>query len=132
MALRLHKNAYEYAQKLIKNRRYVLDQRSDWIDHKPSRTGEKKFIAEHGLAEFGKWHLGEDDDMPEGNKRRYSFPFGDFRNVHRCGILAAASRAEQYKHSDIELAATHLRGMLDALISEHGAAKEEPPYARSA
>jgi hypothetical protein len=117
MSVKLHGTAYEYAQKLIRNRRCVLDQRSDWTDHKPPRSGEKKFIEEHGLAEFGKWHLGEDDEEAEGSKRRYKFPYGDFKSVHRCAILAAESRAGQYKYTDIELAAAHLLRMLDALTS---------------
>jgi hypothetical protein len=117
MSVTLHSSAYEYAQKLIRNRRCVLDQRSDWTDHKPPRSGEKKFIEEYGLAEFGKWHLGEDDEEAEGSKRRYKFPYGDFKSVHRCAILAAESRAGQYKYTDIELAAAHLLGMLDALTS---------------
>ena len=31
---------------------------------------------QHGFAEYAKWHLGEDDEEPEGNKRRASFPMG--------------------------------------------------------
>jgi hypothetical protein len=45
--------------------------------------------------------------------RRYQFPHGDFKKVHRCAVLAADSRAGQYKHVEIELAAAHLHGMLD-------------------
>ncbi|MGZ4258573.1 MAG: hypothetical protein ACXVRE_12495, partial [Gaiellaceae bacterium] len=52
------------------------------------------------------------------NKGRYKFPYGDFENVHRCGVLAAESRAGQYKYFDIENAAAHLHGMLDALMPE--------------
>jgi hypothetical protein len=39
--------------------------------------------------------------------------YGDFANVHRCGALAAESRAGQRKYTDVELAAAHLHGMLD-------------------
>jgi hypothetical protein len=35
MSVMLHQSGYDYAQKLIQNRRCVLDQRSDWTDHKP-------------------------------------------------------------------------------------------------
>jgi len=62
-----------------------------------------------------KWYLGEDDEDAEGTKARCKFTYGDFENVHRCGVLAAESRAGQYKHADIESAAAHLHGMLDAL-----------------
>src|ERR1700694_1068733 len=42
-----------------------------------------------------------------------NFPMGEFKNVHRCGLLAAESRAGQYRHYDIENATAHLHGMLD-------------------
>src|SRR3977135_252978 len=79
MSVRLHQSAYEYAQKLIRNRQCVLDQRGDWTDHRPTRSAENRFIAEHGRAAFGKWHLGEDDEEAEDSKRRYKFPYGDFQ-----------------------------------------------------
>jgi thioester reductase-like protein len=41
---------------------------------------------------------------------------GDFKRVHRCGVLSAESRAGQLKYHDIELATAHLHGMLDALL----------------
>jgi hypothetical protein len=117
MSLKLHRSAYDYAQKLIRNRRYVLDQRSDWIDHKPARSAANKFIETHGLAEFGRWHLGEDDEEAQSSKRRYRFPFGDFNNVHRCAVLVAESRAGEYNCTDIELASMHLHEILDASMS---------------
>jgi arylsulfatase A-like enzyme len=70
-------------------------------------------IQEHGWAEFGKWHLGVDDEAGDETKARYTFPYGDFEKVHRCGLLAAESRSGQYEHFDIELAVAHLHGMLE-------------------
>jgi len=61
--------------------------------------------------------LGINDEKSEQTKGRYEFPYGDFENVHRCGVLTAESRAGQYKHFDIENAAAHLHGMIDALES---------------
>jgi hypothetical protein len=78
--------------------------------------GGERFIDEHGLAEYARWHLGVDEEKLADTKGRYKFPYGDFRNVHRCAVLSAESRAGQYKHTDIELAAAHLHGMLDALM----------------
>jgi hypothetical protein len=125
MSVRLHQSAYEFAQKLIRNRQCVLDQRGDWTDHRPTRSAENRFIAEHGRAAFGKWHLGEDDEEAEDSKRRYKFPYGDFQNVHRCAVLSAESRAGQYKYTDIELAAAHLHGMLDALVAGKRSSEQE-------
>ena len=76
MSVKLHRLSYEYAKNLISNRQCVLDERSDWTDHRPARTAEGRFIEQHGFAEYAKWHLGEDDEEPEGNKRRASFPMG--------------------------------------------------------
>ena len=55
-----------------------------------------------------------DDEQDEDNKGRYKFPYGDFKKVHRCAILAAESRAGQYKYFDIENAVAHLHGMTEA------------------
>jgi hypothetical protein len=58
---------------------------------------------------------GVDEKEPEDKKARYTFPYGDFERVHRCGVLSAVVRAGQYKYDDIELAAAHLHGMLDTV-----------------
>jgi hypothetical protein len=60
------------------------------------------------------------DERSEGTKGRYEFPYGDFRNVHRYGVISAESRAGQYKHFGIENAAAHLHGMIDARASSKG------------
>ena len=39
----------------------------------------------------------------------------DFQKVHRCGALSAESRADPYRHFDIERAADHLHGMMEAM-----------------
>ena len=62
----------------------------------PSANEENEFIRVHGFAEYAKWHLGLDDRFPENAKRRYKFPYGDFKDVHRCGLLAVKARARQY------------------------------------
>jgi hypothetical protein len=41
-----------YAQKLISNRRCVLDEGNRWTHHKPARAAQKRFIEGHGLDEF--------------------------------------------------------------------------------
>src|SRR4030088_1484656 len=103
MSVRLHQSAYEYAQKLIRNRQCVLDQRGDWTDHRPTRSAENRFIAEHGRAAFGKWHLGEDDEEAEDSKRRYKFPYGDFQNVPASASASGFEAAGHYGYSYIEL-----------------------------
>jgi hypothetical protein len=114
--MKLNQPAYEHAQRLIADRQVVLDERDDWSEHQPSAQDENRFIQEHGMDEYARWYLGVDEEQPKENKGRYRFPYGDFEKVHRCGVLSAESRAGQYKHFDIERAAAHLHGMLDALM----------------
>jgi hypothetical protein len=57
--------------------------------------------------------FGDQRREARNTKAHYAFPFGDLRDVHRCGVLAAESRASQYRHYDIENAAAHLHGMLE-------------------
>jgi len=115
MTVKLSDSSYEHAKALIKDRQAVVDQRDDWSEHQPSTAEENEFIERHGLDEFGKWHLGVDDEKRPNTKGRYRFPFGDFQDVHRCAVLSAESRAGQYKHNDIRAAAAHLHGMLDGV-----------------
>ena len=113
MAVKVNDRSYEHAQRLIKDGRFVHDERDDWSEHQPSARQENDFVEQHGVDEYQKWYLGEDEEEAEGTKARYKFPYGDFEKVHRCGVLAAESRAGQYKHLEIEAAAAHLHGMLE-------------------
>ena len=120
MPVKLNKTAYNHARKLIEEGHAVFDQRDDWSEHQPSAAQENEFIRQHGWTEYGKWHLGIDDAEEEEKKARYKFPYGDFKDVHRCAVLSAESRAGQYKHFDIENAAAHLHGMIDASVPSKG------------
>jgi hypothetical protein len=114
MATKLNNTGFEFAKDLIRKGRVVKDDRDAWSEHQPSAKEENKFIEEHGMAEYGKWHLGIDTEASEESKRRYKFPYGDFVDAHRCAVLSAEVRAGQYKHLDIEKAAAHLHGMIDS------------------
>ncbi|HME03833.1 MAG TPA: hypothetical protein VKG38_12485 [Solirubrobacteraceae bacterium] len=113
MAVKLNRTAYEHAEELIKAGHRVQDNRGDWSERQPSAAEENRFIQDHSLPEYARWHLGVDDENGEGTKGRYEFPYGDLQDVYRSALLAAESRAGQYDHRDIELAAAHLLGMLD-------------------
>ena len=114
MTVKLNRTSYEHAQRAIKEGHRVLDERGDWSQHQPSTSAENEFVEERGFGEYAHWHLAIDDGMAEDTKGRYEFLYGDFRDVHRCALLAAESRAGQYGHREVELAAAHLLGMLDA------------------
>ena len=114
MAVILNKRAFEHAKRLVEKGSYVFDEKDTWSEHQPSAQEENEYIEENGFGEFGKWYLGVDTDEKEDTKGRYKFPYSDFAKVHRCGVLAAENRAGQYKYNDIEQAAAHLHGMIDA------------------
>jgi hypothetical protein len=114
MAVTLNRRAFNHAKELINEKRFVFDERDAWSEHRPSAQEENEFLHQHGFAEYGKWYLGINDEHPEDTKGHYEFPYGDCEKVHRCGVLTAESRAGQYKHFDIENAAAHLHGMIDA------------------
>jgi hypothetical protein len=111
-SIKLNENAFAFAEQLIKEGHVITDGKGAWSKHRPSADEENEFIRVHGFAEYAKWHLGIDDRYPENTKSRYKFPYGDFKNVHRCGLLAAKARARQYAYTEIENAAAELeRGL---------------------
>jgi hypothetical protein len=113
MTVKLNQRAHEYAKRLIKQGKFIDDEREAWSDHHPPTQAEKEFIEKSGLSEYGDWFLGVNDEYSEKNRRHYEFPYGDFENVHRCGILAAQSRARQDKYFDVENAAVDLLTVID-------------------
>jgi hypothetical protein len=115
MSVKLNRRAYDFAKKLVADRRAVLDDRDAWSEHQPSTEAENRYLDEHGPDGYGRWHLGIDDAHGPRTKSRYKFPYGDFDKVHRCAVLSAEVRAAQNDYEDIQLAAAHLHGMLDAL-----------------
>ena len=100
------------AEELIKGRQYVL--RSDWGDVQPKAKDESAFLESHSWDEYAAWHLGLTDDATEETKARYAFVYGDFRRVHRSGLIACHYRAAEWRHKEIELAAHDLLQLLDA------------------
>jgi hypothetical protein len=115
MTVKLHNPGYDHAKKLVGEGKVVLDDRDGWSEHRPSAAEENAFIEAHGYTEYGRWHLGIDDEANPETKGRYKFPYGDFEAIHRCAVLSAESRAGQRKYDDIEKAVAHLHGMLEAL-----------------
>jgi hypothetical protein len=101
-----------HARELIEARRYVL--RSEWGRVQPGPDDENAYLARHSWADYGDWHLALTDGATEETKARYAFVYGDFRRVHRMGIIACHYRAAEWGHKEIELAAHDLLQLLDA------------------
>ena len=104
--------AVKRARELIAARQYVLD--SDWGDVQPKADAENAFLDSHSWEEYGEWHLGLTDGASEETKARHAFVYGDFRRVHRSGLIACHYRAAEWRHKEIELAAHELLQELDA------------------
>jgi hypothetical protein len=121
--IKLNENAFAFAGQLIKDGHVIADSKGAWSEHRPSTDEENAFIRLNGFGEYAKWHLGIDKRFPENTKRRYKFPYGDFKNVHRSGVLAVKARARQYGHTDIENASAQL---LEMVTSRERRTAEQP------
>lgn len=100
------------ARELIDARQYVLE--SDWGEAQPKAADENAFLASHSWEEYAEWHLGLTEGANDGTKARYAFVHGDFRRVHRSGLIACVYRAAEWRHKEVELAAHDLLQHLDA------------------
>ena len=103
--------AFEHARQLIERRQYVLD--SDWGERQPRAADQNRFLKTHDWDEYALWHLGLTEARTDGTKARYAFVFGDFRRIHRTGIIAVHFRAAEWRHKEVELAAHELLQILD-------------------
>jgi hypothetical protein len=99
------------ARRHIAARQYVL--RSDWGAVQPRAEQENAFLAAHGWPAYAEWHLGLTEGAAEETKARYAFVYGDFRRVHRSGLIACVYRAAEWRHKEVELAAHELLQLLD-------------------
>jgi len=108
----VNKRAVARAEQLIRGRQYVL--RGDWGDVQPAARDENAFLESHSWEEYAQWHLGLTEGAADETKARYAFVYGDFRRVHRSGVIACQYRAAEWRHKDIELAAHDLLQLLDA------------------
>jgi hypothetical protein len=100
-----------HARHLIDARQYVLA--SEWGDVQPGADDENRFLETHSWDDYGAWHLGLTEDASEETKARYAFVYGDFRRIHRMGLIACHYRAAEWGHKEIELAAHELLQHLD-------------------
>ncbi len=100
-----------HARELIAARRYVL--RSEWGRVQPTAEDENAFLERHSWQEYARWHLGLTEGPGSETKARYAFVYGDFRRLHRMGLIACHYRAAEWGHKEIELVAHDLLQLLD-------------------
>jgi hypothetical protein len=107
----VNRRAVARARRLIDSSQYVLD--SDWGESQPRADDENAFLTSHSWTEYGEWHLGLTEGASADTKARYAFVYGDFRRIHRSGLIACEYRAAEWRHKAIELAAHYLLQRLD-------------------
>ena len=112
----VNESARAKASQLIQAKQYVLD--SDWGDVQPDAERQNQFLEHHSWDEYSQWHLGLTEGATEETKGRYAFTFGDFKRVHRTGLIACVYRASEWHHKEVELAAHALLQELDAISSK--------------
>ena len=108
----INERAVARAKRLIEARQYVLD--SDWGEVQPRADDENVYLESHTWDEYGEWFLGLTEGATDETKGRYAFVYGDFRRLHRTGLIACHYRAAEWRHKEIELAAHDLLQLLDA------------------
>ena len=107
----LNEAAVAQARRLIDARQYVLD--SDWGEVQPRADDQNRYLESHAWDDYAAWHLGLTDGATDDTKARYAFVYGDFRRVHRTGLIACVYRASEWRHKAVELAAHDLLQHLD-------------------
>ena len=80
----------------------------------PTAEDENDFLERHSWEEYASWHLALTEGASDGTKARCAFVYGDFRRLHRMGIIACHYRAAEWGHKEVELAAHDLLQLLDA------------------
>jgi len=101
------------AEQLIDARQYVLE--SDWGSAQPKAAEQNAYLESHSWEDYEVWHLGLTEGAADETKARYAFVYGDFRRVHRAGLIACVYRAAEWRHKEVELAAHDLLQRLDRI-----------------
>ena len=107
----VNRAAVVHARELIDARRYVV--RSRWADVQPDAAARNAFLERHSWDEYGAWHLAVTTTAAPETKARYGFVFGDFRRLHRMGLIACYYRAAEWEHRAVMEAAHALLLHLD-------------------
>ena len=99
------------ARELIDARQYRV--RSRWADVQPAAAERNAFLQSHTWEEYSAWHLALTEGPADDTKARYAFVYGDFRRLHRMGLIACYYRAAEWEHTEVMVAAHELLLHLD-------------------
>jgi hypothetical protein len=125
-AYTVNEDAVRHTKRLIDARQYVLRSRWQYVQ---SRAREQNaFLKTHSWEDYAAWHLGLTEDAREETKARYAFVYGDFRRLHRMGLIACHSRAAEWRHKGAR--STRAPAVLrpkDWLTTRRACARRAPP-----
>jgi hypothetical protein len=107
----VNKRGVAKARALIDAHQYRV--RSQWADAQPRAAEQNAFLKNNSWQEYGAWHLALTDGKSDDTKARYAFVFGDFRRLHRMGLVACYYRAAEWEHTEVMVAAHKLLLYLD-------------------
>jgi hypothetical protein len=110
---RVNDEAVAKCRELIDAKQYVLN--SDWGEVQPNAEAQNTYLKKHSWSDYAAWHLGLTEGASDETKARYAFVFGNFRRVHRSGLIACVYRASEWRHKEVELAAHDLLQHLDSI-----------------
>src|SRR5919201_6852732 len=116
----VNEDAVRHAKRLIDARQCVL--RSRWQEVQPRAREQNAFLKIHSWDEYAAWHLGLTEGAAEETTARYAFVYGDFRRLHRMGLIAGHYRAAEWRHKEIELPVASIRSRGRRLWSREGRA----------
>ena len=80
----------------------------------PRADDENAYLESHSWDDYTEWFLGLTEGATEETKARHAVVYGNFRRLHRSGLIACQYRAAEWRHKEIELAAHDLLQHLDA------------------
>lgn len=113
MAVVLNRRALDNAKRLLDNGDFMIN--TVWATSAPTPDEETRYIEQHGWDAFSEWYLGIDTDEPAESRAHYILPYGNFRKLHRSGVIAAKRQAAQNRYDDIVEGADELLDLLDRM-----------------
>lgn len=113
MAVKLNSAALAHAQQLLDDDQYMIN--TVWSSNEPSPEQEQQYLDRNGLDAYAQWFLGIDTDEPADSKARYKYPYGNFKKLHRSGVIAAKQRAAQHKAREVVDGADQILDLLDRM-----------------
>jgi hypothetical protein len=87
----VNRSAVARARELIDAHQYVLD--SEWGEVQPRADDENAYLESHSWDDYAEWFLGLTEGATDETKSRHAFVYGDFRRLHRSGLIACQYRA---------------------------------------